>query len=64
MLFEIPVDWSAAAWKSPFVMINCETFTASDELEVLVARSLDHWLGQIQRATETYCHIRRDGFVF
>jgi hypothetical protein len=61
--FDIPADWSASAWDIPQAMIE-DTFTASYDLDRLVAEALDYWIGAIQKATEAYIHIRRDRFVF
>ena len=63
LLFDIPADWSAAAWGLPFVSIE-DMMTASYDLNRLAAAALDYWIGAIQKATETYVHIRRDRFVF
>ena len=41
-----------------------DVFTASYDLDRLAAEALDYWIGAIQKATETYVHIRRDRFVF
>jgi hypothetical protein len=61
--FDIPADWSASAWEVPGAMIH-DIFSVSYDLDRLVAETLDYWIGAIQRATETYIHIRRDRFVF
>jgi hypothetical protein len=61
--FDIPADWSVSAWGLPTVMIE-DVFTASHDLDRLAAEALDYWIGAIQKATETYVHIRRDRFVF
>jgi hypothetical protein len=63
LLFDIPADWSAAAWGLPFVCIE-DIITASYDLDRLAAEALDYWVGAIQKAAETYVHIRRDRFVF
>jgi hypothetical protein len=63
LVFNIPADWSAAAWGIPSAMIE-DVFTASYDLDRLAAEALDYWIGAIQKATETYVHIRRDRFVF
>jgi hypothetical protein len=62
-IFDVPADWSASAWGLPSVMSE-DSDTASYDLDRLAAETLDYWIGSIQKATETYVHIRRDRFVF
>jgi hypothetical protein len=61
--FDIPADLSVSAWGIPSAMIQ-DIFAASYDLDRLAAEALDYWIGAIQRATETYVHIRLDRFVF
>jgi hypothetical protein len=61
--FGIPVDWSASAWTTPLAEIG-DVMTASYDLDRLAAEALDYYIGAIQKATETYIHVRRDRFVF
>jgi hypothetical protein len=62
LTFEIPADWSGGAWETPVASIQ-DTFSATAELDALAAATLDYWLGSIDKATHTYCHIRRDVFI-
>jgi hypothetical protein len=61
--FDIPADWSGSAWGLPFTSIE-DVHTASYDLDRLAAEALDYRIGAIQKATETYVHVRRDRFVF
>jgi hypothetical protein len=63
LAFDIPADWSASAWDAPLATID-DVMMASYDLDRLAAEALDDWIGAIQKATETYIHIRRDRFVF
>jgi hypothetical protein len=64
MFLTMPADWSAAPWELPRTTIYGDTVSASYDLDRLAAQTLDYWLGSIQKATETYVHVRRDRFVF
>jgi hypothetical protein len=63
LIFDIPADWSASAWVAPITMTE-QVFTASYDVDRLAAEALDYYIGAIQKATETYIHVRRDRFVF
>jgi hypothetical protein len=63
ILFAVPADWAAGPWGVACVSIS-DSFSASAELDALAAAACDLYFGMIQKATETYCHIRRDQFIF
>jgi hypothetical protein len=59
--FSRPADWTAGAWPIALVQID-GVYSSTAELDALVAISCDEFIGAIQKATETYCLIRRDVF--
>jgi hypothetical protein len=59
--FGLPADWTAGAWTITLVQID-DVFSSTAELDALVAVSCDEFISAIQKATETYCLIRRDVF--
>jgi hypothetical protein len=62
VMLAIPADWAAAPWAVEFVSIE-DSHTASHDIDRLAAEACDYWIGGIQRATATYCHIRRDVII-
>jgi hypothetical protein len=57
-----PTDWTVGAWTCGCVSIM-DMFSNSPELDALAMASCDWFIGEIQRAVETYCLIRRDVFI-
>jgi hypothetical protein len=63
LVFGIPLDWTATPWRLPFTS-SFDRISASHDLDRLAAESLDHWIGVIRGAMETYIFVRRDRFIF
>jgi hypothetical protein len=63
IIFGIPADWTAAPWTINFVSIY-DTFSTSASLDALAAEACDFLVGLLNDVDSTYCHIRRDSFVF
>jgi hypothetical protein len=64
LLFNLRTDdWSASRWPCPTATLE-DLVALTHDLDRLAAKTLDYWLGTIQRTTETFIHIRRDRFVF
>jgi hypothetical protein len=61
--FTVPTDWTAAPWTVATVM-DSDMFSTSAELDTLAAKACDTWVGLVNDPSKTYCHIRRDSFVF
>jgi hypothetical protein len=62
IIFGLPADWTAAPWSVELVQI-ADIFSSTTELDALVIASCDRFIGAIQKATDTYCLIRRDLFI-
>jgi hypothetical protein len=62
LIFGLPTDWTVGAWTVNLVDID-DVFSSTADLDVLVATSCDWFIGAIQKATGTYCLIRRDQFL-
>jgi hypothetical protein len=61
--FRLPVDWTASVWIVETVMIG-DNFSTTARLDLLTAETCDVLVGLVNDPSKTYCHIRRDSFVF
>jgi hypothetical protein len=59
--FDVPADWAAGAW-TVREAVSEDMFSATAELDALVAASCERRIGLVQDPAETYCLIRRDVF--
>jgi hypothetical protein len=61
--FRLPVDWTASVWIVETVMIG-DSCSTTAKLDLLAAETCDVLVRLVNDPNKTYCHIRRDSFVF
>jgi hypothetical protein len=63
IVFRLPADWTAWAWTVEVVMIH-DTLSTTLELDALATEACDMLAGLVNDPNKSYCHTRRDLFVF